>query len=74
MTTMEIDDRLHATDARLGVLRFVGQGEVSSLALIVQLRGQGFADREVDDAVNALFAEGVLVQGWGNAVRRHLAA
>jgi hypothetical protein len=39
-----------------------------------QLRGEGFADGEVDDAVNALFHEGVLVPGLGNAVRRYLAA
>jgi hypothetical protein len=74
MTTTEIDDRLHASDARLRVLHLVGQGEVSSPAIIIQLRGQGFADREVDDAVNALFDEGVLVRGLDNAVRRYLAA
>jgi len=74
MTTTEIDFRLHASDARLRVLRLVGQGEVSSTAIIVQLRGQGLADREVDDAVNALLDEGVLVRGLDNEVRRHLAA
>ena len=71
---LDIDNRVRASDARLRVLRLVGQGEVTSSTIVVQLRGQGFADVEVDTAINTLLYEGVLVLGWDNVIRRYIAA
>lgn len=73
MSPVEIDGRLRARNARLEVLGLVGQGEVTLAAVVVQLRWQGFADREIGAAIDLLLDQGVLVRGRGNIVRRYLA-
>jgi hypothetical protein len=74
MSVTDIEARLRASEARHQVLGLVGQDEVSAVTLMVRLRGQGFLDQEITDAVDLLVAEAVLVQVWGNALRRYFAA
>jgi hypothetical protein len=69
MSTTEIDRRLRARQARLAVLGLVGQGETAATTIVVQLRRQGFADREIGTALNHLLAAGVLGTAGGQVAR-----